>query len=492
MRSASTRFATFGLATATLIAASLSTLGCGADDKNKDKGPITGASNDWVTMGYDLGSTYHNTKETTLTKENVGTLHQKWEAPILNYGTPVVVGDVVYSGGSDGIYALDANTGAQIWKYEPMTVQDPTQPPGLDSVSSSLAYENGILYFNSSLGMVRALDVTTNPPTLKWEVPAHDGEGSAGFSSAIVVGDHVLIGNSIFDQPTTPPYRGGVSSYRKSDGFREWRAYTADPAEDGCSVWGTVSVDAAAQLVYAPVGNNYTVAGPGSDSIQAFNIGDGTLKWKSQVTTDDIYNLTAPLSGRDYDFGANPVVFDYNGKKLVAGAAKSGIIHVWDRLAGGTPTSRTLGGASAFAGGVFQGLAFDGEHLIVVSNGATSSAPGGEPTNGDFGQSTSVLFALVPDTLEIVWERQLGSLVYSPITIANGIGFLGVNTWLEAFDTATGDVLFKERMPIPEGLTVPGTIASGVTISSGRVFFGSGMNWIGAHADGTLRSFALP
>jgi glucose dehydrogenase len=464
-------------------------LGCSSSDKDKGGGAggQAGDQVNWTTMGYDLQSTYHNTKETKITKDNVSQLALKWKIPttpvdaggqkIQMYGTPVIVGDTLYIGASDGVHCVDANTGAEKWVY--------AEGSAAVGVSSSMSYENGILYFTASgAGGVIALDVTQNPPVTKWDMVSTPD--NLGFSSATIVGDLIVTGNSILDTATTPPYRGGVTALHKSDGTPAWQAYTCDTTEDGCAVWGTVSVDPTLSTVFAPVGNNYTMAGPGSDSVYALDAKTGDVKWHKQVTPGDTFVVTNPLVGNDWDFGANPVVFDYNGKKLVAAGAKSGQLYVWDRELGGTPVARDLGGHSAWIGGVFQGLAFDGERLIVVCNSATSTAPDGEPDDPAAKGGNSVLFGLEPDTLNIIYERQLSGWAWNPITIANGVGFVGLQTKLEAFDVATGKVLFT--------YPVAGTIGSGITISNGRIFFGSGMSYLSFfnHEDGSVLSLALP
>jgi outer membrane protein assembly factor BamB len=481
---------------------------CSSGDKpgskkppGKDSGAAPGKT-DWVTMGYDIESTFHNTAETKLSKDNVASLKAAWADPpkILVYGTPVVVGDTVYVGGADAIYALHAADGSQIWKFS-----DGSASGG---ATSSLAYEDGILYFNAgSGGNAVALDVSGDQPSVKWDMPYDTFPGSIlGFSSPVVVGDLVVFGDSSLDaklDPAAGPYRGAVVALHKADGTPAWKTPTASDAEDGCAVWGTVAIDPVAKIAYAPVGNNYNAAGPSSDSIFAYNLTDGTVKWHQQVTQEPYFNLSELTHGPDSDFGANPVVYDIGGKQLVAAGQKSGMVYVWDRLTGGAPLVSTnllgqlkpgLGSGTTFIGGVFQGLAFDGKHLIVVCNGTTNSNPNpnDEPSNGDSKppggltsvQLTSVLYALDPVTLDTVYARQLPAWVWSPITIANGVGFLGTEMTLEAFDIETGDKLFTYR--------VPGTIASGITISNGRLFFGSGLSYLAGTADGTFHSLALP
>lgn len=468
--------------------------GCGGSEDSssttaptKEKSPPV----NWVRMGFDLQSTFHNTRETKLTKANVKNLAPAWANPpkIQVYGTPIVVGNTVYVGGSDGVYAVNASDGSQIWKF--------SDGHAASGTSSALAYENGILYMNTgSGGWALALDVHGDTPTLKWEKQYDTYPNVTGFSSAIVVDDLVVFGDSSVDNKldtTNGPFQGAVVALHKDTGRLAWKTpTTVTDGEDGCSVWGTVAIDPVEKIVYTPVGNNYNTAGEGSDSILALGLVDGSRKWQKRVSTgEDIFNLTDLGPGPDSDFGANPVVFDYGGKKLVAAGQKSGDLFVWDRIAGGEPLkSVDLGEGTMYIGGVLQGLAFDGKHLITVCNQTTSTAgnPKDEPKNGDstVDPGTAVLYALDPLTLDTVYARQLGAWVWSPITIANGVGFLGEETTLEAFDVDTGDPLFTFKTP------TNGTIASGIAISNGRIFFGSGLTYLFGQPDGTFYSLALP
>ena len=61
----------------------------------------------WTSQAYDIQSTWNNTGETKLTKENVGDLTELWSAPINTDCTPTVVGDRLFVSTSAGIYALN-------------------------------------------------------------------------------------------------------------------------------------------------------------------------------------------------------------------------------------------------------------------------------------------------------------------------------------------------------------------------------------------------
>jgi len=84
--------------------------------------------------------------------------HLKWKFPTGDriVSSPVLANNIVYFGGDDGnIYAVNANTGAQIWKY-------PTGGP----VPATPAVSDGTLYAGSYDGKFYALDAKTG--LTKW------------------------------------------------------------------------------------------------------------------------------------------------------------------------------------------------------------------------------------------------------------------------------------------------------------------------------------
>jgi hypothetical protein len=138
---------------------------------------------------------------------------------------------------------------------------------------------------------------------------------------------------------------------------------------------------------------------------------------------------------------------------------------------------------SSYIGGIFQALAFDGTYLYTVNNMSTSDAPGSEPMNTDSG-SPSVLFALDPLTLDIVWERQLPAWVWNPMTIVNGIGFVAPETHLEAVDLSDGTKLWDVQ--------AKGTFIGAPVVNNGRVYIASGLSYYFGHPDDKLHVYALP
>jgi polyvinyl alcohol dehydrogenase (cytochrome) len=113
-----------------------------------------------------------------------------------------------------------------------------------------------------------------------------------------------------------------------------WRRYTIDqPAEvtdtrwffidekgpSGAPVWQAPAVDTHRGLLYFATGENYSdPATDTSDSVFAVNLHDGSVRWHRQFTPDDAWNSACgagwldancpEADGPDYDFGAPPLL----------------------------------------------------------------------------------------------------------------------------------------------------------------------------------------
>jgi polyvinyl alcohol dehydrogenase (cytochrome) len=470
----------FPLAQAGLACVMIVASGCSSNDDEKPATPgLNSADADWRMLGYDLQSTFWNRAETRITPETARGLVKAWEFDTISpnvSSTPIISGGKVYvmSGYDVGVLALDLASGGELWR-------NPAAVGG-----SSLALDNGILYAHNSGGILFALSAENNGEEL-WQVLTNEQPRLVGFSSPAVTKDFVIVGGSTLEELAPPmegpQFRGFITAVRK-DGSPGWTAYTVESPSHGATLWSSVSVDEASGIVVGSTGNNH--GPPPSDSSDAFlavPLQDGAnILWKKQIFEGDIW--TVRHAGPDNDFGANPILFDLDGRKLAAGGNKGGDFWVVDRTNGEVVKQRNIGGPNgrgAATGGVFVNGAWDGKSLLVACNRATSTGPGSEelPT----GKQPTTLFALDPRTLDIVWERQVVGPVFSWISVANGVGFFGKNTTLQAFDTSTGEVLFE--------FPTEGTIATAPAISNGYVVFGSGMSWPAGGATAGTKYYAL-
>jgi polyvinyl alcohol dehydrogenase (cytochrome) len=233
--------------------------------------------------------------------------------------------------------------------------------------------------------------------------------------------------------------------------------------------------------VFATTGNNYTdTAGPTSDSVIALDLRSGQVRWMRQVTTGDVFTL-ANAKSQDSDFGTNPILFqaDVKGtrRKLLAAGQKSGLFSVLDRDTGDIVWQRQVSDGSALIGGVFNNGAYDGRSLIIAGN---NGPPGPAPDPPDRPRThpvgTSELMAMDPATGDVRWQAELPAYVWAPITLADGVAFVAVDRDLRAFDTKTGKQLFSTQ--------TEGTIASAPAAVGRRVYFGSGLSYLGPTTSG--------
>jgi polyvinyl alcohol dehydrogenase (cytochrome) len=384
--------------------------------------------------------------------------------------------------GASGTFALDAETGVEVWRN--------TGVAG----TASPALADGELYVNTGGAVLYRLDPATGASVWQAEVDPH--ERAAGFSSPVLAGDLVIVGSASTEEVVArdnATFRGGIVAFDRATGREVWRHYTADPPYNGVAMWSTATVDIDRGLVFGSTGNNYTGdAGPTSDSVFAAKLGTGELVWNRQLSEGDVFTIPNPRS-LDSDFGTNPLLFDaeIDGERraLVGAGQKSGMFWALDRETGEVVWSRQVSGGSALIGGVFNNGASDGERIIVAGNNGTSGGAGSEPSNGasrplgGANVTTSVLMAMAPASGEVLWERQLPAWVWAPITIANGVGFVSADSDLQAFDVATG-----ERLAL---IDTEGTIASGAAIWDGRVYFGSGLAYLGTTPGTKLYALGL-
>ncbi|HVU04156.1 MAG TPA: PQQ-binding-like beta-propeller repeat protein [Polyangiaceae bacterium] len=462
------------------VAESLSHTDAGPGAVASDAGE-SGSAADWKMRGFDVGNTYWNRAEKKVSVTSVRKLTKAWEVEASTDGsasvnsTPVLVNGVAYLLSTSGLGAFDLATGAPRWMN-----------PDVGGYAS-LAYEDHVIYAHDAKGVLHA--VRDSDGTELWVnggvkgFVTDDSSTLVGFSSPIVTKDFVIVGGSSLEEvavpQTGPAFRGFVVAVKK-DGTLGWKRYTVEGAERGATVWSTVSVDETLGRVIFGTGNNYgPPASATSDAFLAVPLATGgDFEWPPvQILSGDIWDISASggaIASPDADIGASPILYEAGGRKLAAAGNKGGDFMIVDRTTGEMVAKRNLGPGSANRGGVYFNGAWDGAHLLAACNNATSTAPGSEAPRID-GQ-VSTLFALDPLTLDIVWERQLGDVVFSTITVANGVGFVGKNATLQAFDVRTGEVLFE--------YATEATISTSPAVSNGYVVFGSGMSWSGGSIAG--------
>jgi PQQ-dependent dehydrogenase (methanol/ethanol family) len=266
---------------------------------------------------------------------------------------------VLYTTGSWSIvFALDARTGRQLWKWDPRVPRSAGQKACCDVVNRGVALYKGRIYVGTLDGRLAALDARTG--RVVWQVTTVDQTQPYTITGAPrIVKGKVIIGNGGGEYGV----RGYVSAYDATSGKLAWRFHTVpgDPSKPfespaleraaktwkgewwkmggGGTVWDSLAYDPDLDLLYVGTGNgspwNRDVRSPGGgdnlylSSILALRPDSGELVWHYQTTPGDTWDYTATqhMILADLQIGGRV-------RKVLMQAPKNGFFYVIDRTNG--------------------------------------------------------------------------------------------------------------------------------------------------------------
>ena len=119
----------------------------------------------WFTGGRDQNGSYYSPLK-TIDAHSVGRLGFAWQYDLGTRrgqeATPIVVDGIMYSSGTWGyVYALDAATGQELWRYDPKADYQAARNPCCDLVNRGVAVWRGRVYVAAVDGRLHALDART-------------------------------------------------------------------------------------------------------------------------------------------------------------------------------------------------------------------------------------------------------------------------------------------------------------------------------------------
>ena len=297
--------------------------------------PAQAASGDWPTFLHDTQRSAAG-NDTTISTSNAAQLALKWAfktgGPIA--ASPTVVGGIVYVGSWDGYeYALNATTGALVWKTFLGQTTAPCYPQ-LAGVSSAADVENGVVYVGGGDSNWYALDATTG--AVLWSVFVGDNtKGWYNWASPLIYNGYAYIGtSSVGDCPLIPGQLLQVSltthQVVNSVSF-------VPQGQVGGGVWTTPSLDTSTNTIFVTTGTRNQDTQTLSEAIVALDA--NTLAIKSS------WAVPNSMQTVDSDFGNTPLLFnDSHGNPLVTAVNKNGFDYAWNRnnLSAGLVWSQTV------------------------------------------------------------------------------------------------------------------------------------------------------
>ena len=323
--------------------------------------PMPGA---WLSYGRNQSETRYSTLK-QIDATNARRLGLAWSYVMgagggNQEGTPLMWNNTLYGITTwSVVFALDARTGQELWRWDPGINQPVTRPAiCCGNVNRGIAIYNGMIIAPGIDGRLFALDARTGKKI--WETQIVDTKELFTLTMAPrIAGGKVIIGASGGDKPT----RGNFVALDAQTGKLAWRFYTVpgDPSKPfeneamraaaktwgpdfyknggGGAVWDGFAYDPEANLVYVGTGNpmpwvqNFRTP-QGLDnlytcSILAVDLTTGQLKWHYQAVPNDTW---------DYDNVQHLMLLDLtiNGRarKVITQAAKNGFFYVIDRVTG--------------------------------------------------------------------------------------------------------------------------------------------------------------
>jgi len=352
----------------------------------------------WPTFHGDYSGQRHS-KLTQITPANVHQMTLAWAFPTNQTqsikASPILVNGVIYITTPDNIWAVDARTARQLWKYTyPMN-------DGFHIGHRGAAVYKDSVFITTPDAHLLALDARDGK--LKWNVVIADSKrGFWSTMAPLVIRNHVIVGVS-GDFDNLP---GTLRSFDPDTGKPQWTFNSTPPAgtpgsisggATGGQMWMTGTFDPDLNLLYVGTGNPTPVlngvARPGDNpwtcSIVAVNPETGKLAWGFQASPHDTHDWDAveiPVLA-DVDFQGTP-------RKLLLQASRNGHFFVLDRTNGKSLVTTTFAAVNWTKGIDSQGRPIpnpekephrDGRLVAPNETGATNFRPPSfDPSTGLF------------------------------------------------------------------------------------------------------------
>jgi polyvinyl alcohol dehydrogenase (cytochrome) len=489
--------------------------------------PVAVGSVQWNGWGHDLFNTRYQ-PEPAIRAMDVPKLGLKWAFGFQagnEFGQPTLVDDRLFVTSSSGrIYALDAKTGCTYWTYDApagsrtaISIGELGQSKRAAiprKLKRTLAHLDVIkapsaAFFGDDTGAVYALDAQKGTLLWKSQVDTHPTARILGSPTLYNDRLYVAVGSNEDNNTGNPNYscctfRGSVAALDIASGRVLWKSYTVleepQPTHKnsaGVQEWGPAgaaiasspTIDAKRGVLYVGTGRSTTgVEQSLTDSIAAFALNDGKLRWVKQLKVMGQMGLSG--------FTSSPVLRTLaSGNEVILAAQHSGVVYGLDPDHGGEILWQGKpGGADATGdGGVAWGTAADHRSWYVALSGALA-----QPINSSGG-----IWALDPKTGTARWHTPAPAPACSwsegpcshaqsqAVTVMPGGVFSGsMDGHLRAYSTIDGKVLWDfdtaKAFQTQNGVRASGGPLDhgGATIVNGGVYLISGNALLAFSVDG--------
>jgi polyvinyl alcohol dehydrogenase (cytochrome) len=322
-------------------------------------------------------------------------------------GQPAVAGGRVFAANENSeVTALDMKTGCSYWTYKARA--------GVRSALSVAPYKTRTasgyaVFFGDARANIYAVDANTGRELWVTKLDQHQSAAITGaptvYNGRIYVGVQGLSeeGQGGRGGYACCTFRGSVNALDANTGAVLWKTYTVDENKPrgvnkdgvqmfgpaGGGIWSSPTIDPKRRMVYVATGNGY--ADPPqkmTDAVIALDMNTGVVKWVRQATVGDSWTGGCPQKndgsnpacpetlGPDYDFSAPPTLVTVNGKDRLVLPQKSGMAYALDPDNEGAIVWQTRFGRGSGFGGQW-GASSDGVNAYIGVGDMQSPTPGG-------------------------------------------------------------------------------------------------------------------
>ena len=345
-------------------------------------------ADDWTSY-LNSTQTGYNAAETTLNSGNVGTLALQWSHTSGSVSAqPIVSNGVVYWGSWDGLEHAYTISGTKLWETQLGQTSDAScSPPNIGIASTASAGTAGSTpaIFVGGGGNVSAdghddlvaLNASTGAVIWKTNIATSPAPDAYQFGSPVYSNGSVYIGTaSLCDNPLI---QGQLLKVNASTGQIQATFNVVPNGCNGGGIWSTPVITADGK-VYVSTGNPGNCSEPYATAIVELNASNLSLVGYSQVNTgsgDWDFASVTPFSANGTNYiGAmnkNGNFYAFRQNNLSSGVA-------WE-------TSIAAANDCPQCGGNIAPAAFDGTRLYVASgsaNGCSGTVDALNPANGAF------------------------------------------------------------------------------------------------------------
>jgi alcohol dehydrogenase (cytochrome c) len=440
------------------------------------------ATASWAYPNGDLANT-RVAQGSGITQKNVNSLKVAWTFKLKGKAaksisqlgslamTPIVVGDVVYVQDLRcNVYALSLTNGSLLWEY---SVNKPElSGPGPNGV----AVANGVVYgFTPTVAF--ALSATTGKALWVNKKILKRGQGSFGIQPQVANG-------RVYGASQYGSGKGGgiLFALNAATGTVLWRFNTLKKTSLGVTslglgaggAWETPLVGSDGSVTFG-TGNPYQTLASATkhpatllytDSEVNLNAATGKLRWYYQAEPNDF---------KDFDMQASPIATTINGRPVIVGGGKMGIVYAMSATSGAllwkTPVGLHNGHDNdslnlldhAVApklpllflpgsfGGILTNMALDGDTVYVstldleLEFSKTGQVDGVAPKHVT---ADGEIEALDLSTGKVEWDTKVTQLPLGAMTVVNDLVFTTLfDGELIALSRTTGAIVYRSKVP---------------------------------------------